>query len=92
MEKHLGSATLVTAWNISFRFLPVKKTSDLLLVMSNLYSLEYGALVMSPKVCVSPILFILLAVLWIRIRNNLSCWIRIRILNADLNPDPGGQK
>jgi len=31
------------------RFLPVKKTSDLLLVMSNLYSLEHGALVMSPK-------------------------------------------
>lgn len=31
------------------RFLPVKKTSDLLLVMSNLYSLESGALVMSPK-------------------------------------------
>ena len=33
-----------------YRFLPVKKTSDLLLVMSNLYSLEHGALVMSPKV------------------------------------------
>jgi len=31
------------------RFLPVKKTSDLLLVMSNLYSMEFGALVMSPK-------------------------------------------
>jgi len=31
------------------RFLPVKKTSDLLLVMSNLYSLNHGALVMSPK-------------------------------------------
>lgn len=31
------------------RFLPVKKTSDLLLVMSNLYSLDHGALVMSPK-------------------------------------------
>lgn len=31
------------------RFLPVKKSSDLLLVMSNLYSLESGALVMSPK-------------------------------------------
>jgi len=31
------------------RFLPVKKSSDLLLVMSNLYSLQYGALVMSPK-------------------------------------------
>ena len=30
------------------RFLPVKKTSDLLLVMSNLYSLEHGALIMSP--------------------------------------------
>ena len=30
------------------RFLPVKKTSDLLLVMSNLYSLEHGALKMSP--------------------------------------------
>ena len=34
---------------IHFRFLPVKKSSDLLLVMSNLYSLQYGALVMSPK-------------------------------------------
>ena len=32
------------------RFLPVKKTSDLLLVMSNLYSLDHGSLVMSPKV------------------------------------------
>jgi len=31
------------------RFLPVKKTSDLLLVMSNLYSLDHGALIMSPK-------------------------------------------
>jgi len=30
------------------RFLPVKKTSDLLLVMSNLYSLDHGSLVMSP--------------------------------------------
>ncbi len=28
--------------------------------------------------------------LWIRIRINLSCWIRIRMLNAD--PDPGGQR
>ena len=33
------------------RFLPVKMTSDLLLVMSNLYSLESGALSMSSKVC-----------------------------------------
>ncbi|XP_066999787.1 UTP--glucose-1-phosphate uridylyltransferase isoform X2 [Anabrus simplex] len=31
------------------RFLPVKKTSDLLLVMSNLYSLNHGSLVMSPQ-------------------------------------------
>ncbi|CAD7081969.1 unnamed protein product [Hermetia illucens] len=31
------------------RFLPVKKTSDLLLVMSNLYSLKSGSLVMSPE-------------------------------------------
>jgi len=31
------------------RFLPVKKTSDLLLVMSNLYSLDHGFLEMSPK-------------------------------------------
>lgn len=31
------------------RFLPVKKTSDLLLVMSNLYTLTLGALVMSSK-------------------------------------------
>uniref|UniRef100_A0AAQ6IHD9 UTP--glucose-1-phosphate uridylyltransferase n=1 Tax=Anabas testudineus TaxID=64144 RepID=A0AAQ6IHD9_ANATE len=31
------------------RFLPVKTTSDLLLVMSNLYSLEAGCLTMSPK-------------------------------------------
>jgi len=30
------------------RFLPVKKTSDLLLVMSNLYNLKNGSLVMSP--------------------------------------------
>ncbi|XP_064484807.1 UTP--glucose-1-phosphate uridylyltransferase-like [Ornithodoros turicata] len=30
------------------RFLPVKKTSDLLLVMSNLYSMKSGSLVMSP--------------------------------------------
>lgn len=30
------------------RFLPVKKTSDLLLVMSNLYSLKNGTLDMSP--------------------------------------------
>lgn len=31
------------------RFLPVKKTSDLLLVMSNLYNLSNGSLVMSPQ-------------------------------------------
>merc|ERR1719186_1020974 len=31
------------------RFLPVKKTSDLLLVMSNLYSMNNGSLIMSPK-------------------------------------------
>jgi len=31
------------------RFLPVKKTSDLLLVMSNLYTMNFGSLVMSPK-------------------------------------------
>lgn len=30
------------------RFLPVKKTSDLLLVMSNLYSLDKGTLIMNP--------------------------------------------
>jgi UTP--glucose-1-phosphate uridylyltransferase len=29
------------------RFLPVKKTDDLLLIMSNLYSMEKGSLVMS---------------------------------------------
>lgn len=31
------------------RFLPVKKTSDLLLVKSNLYDLKNGSLIMSPK-------------------------------------------
>jgi len=31
------------------RFLPVKKTSDLFLIMSNLYSLNAGALAMSPE-------------------------------------------
>ena len=31
------------------RFLPVKKTSDLLLVMSNLYTLHQGALIMSQQ-------------------------------------------
>lgn len=31
------------------RFLPVKKTSDLLLVMSNLYSLKNGSLIMSSQ-------------------------------------------
>lgn len=31
------------------RFLPVKKSSDLLLVMSNLYSLQAGSLIMSPQ-------------------------------------------
>lgn len=31
------------------RFLPVKKTSDLMLVKSNLYVLKNGSLVMSPK-------------------------------------------
>lgn len=31
------------------RFLPVKKTSDLLLVMSNLYKLQNGSLIMSPQ-------------------------------------------
>ncbi|XP_059095625.1 UTP--glucose-1-phosphate uridylyltransferase-like isoform X2 [Tigriopus californicus] len=31
------------------RFLPVKKSSDLLLIMSNLYSLRNGSLVMSPE-------------------------------------------
>ena len=33
------------------RFLPVKKTSDLLLLRSNLYSHHHGNLVMSAKVC-----------------------------------------
>ena len=32
------------------RFLPVKKTSDLLLLMSNLYTHQHGKLLMSPKV------------------------------------------
>jgi hypothetical protein len=32
----------------------------------------------------------ILSGLWIRIRINLSCWIRI--LNADPDPDQGGQK
>ena len=32
------------------RFLPVKKISDLLLVMSDLYSLDHGSLIMSPLV------------------------------------------
>ena len=31
------------------RFLPVKKTSDLLLIMSNLYALKHGFLSMSPE-------------------------------------------
>ena len=31
------------------RFLPVKTTSDLLIIMSNLYSLRNGTLVMNPK-------------------------------------------
>ena len=31
------------------RFLPVKKTSDLLLIMSNLYKLNNGSLVMAPE-------------------------------------------
>lgn len=31
------------------RFLPVKKTSDLMLVMSNLYTLRNGSLIMSPQ-------------------------------------------
>lgn len=31
------------------RFLPVKKTSDLMLVMSNLYTMKHGSLVMSPQ-------------------------------------------
>ena len=31
------------------RFLPVKKTSDLLLIMSNLYALNHGFLTMSPE-------------------------------------------
>ena len=31
------------------RFLPVKTTSDLLVIMSNLYHLRTGALEMSPK-------------------------------------------
>ena len=34
---------------IRSRFLPVKKTSDLLLIMSNLYTLSAGLLVMSPE-------------------------------------------
>ena len=32
------------------RFLPVKKSSDLLLLMSNLYTHHHGKLLMSPKV------------------------------------------
>lgn len=31
------------------RFLPVKRTSDLLLIMSNLYKLQHGSLVMAPE-------------------------------------------
>ena len=35
---------------VHVRFLPVKKTSDLLLVMSNIYTMNQGSLAMSPKV------------------------------------------
>jgi len=31
------------------RFLPVKKTQDLLSVMSNLYEIDNGSLIISPK-------------------------------------------
>ena len=31
------------------RFLPVKKSSDLLLIMSNLYKMKEGSLIMSPE-------------------------------------------
>ncbi|XP_055334550.1 UTP--glucose-1-phosphate uridylyltransferase-like [Paramacrobiotus metropolitanus] len=31
------------------RFLPVKKTDDLLMIMSNLYSIQQGTLIMNPK-------------------------------------------
>ena len=31
------------------RFLPVKKTSDLLVVMSNLFTLKSGTLIMNPE-------------------------------------------
>jgi len=41
------------------RFLPVKQTSDLLLVMSNLYSLDHGALIMSPMVAAIIIIMIM---------------------------------
>ena len=38
----------MNAFDSRSRFLPVKKSSDLLLIMSNLYSLQNGALDMSP--------------------------------------------
>lgn len=54
LETAVGSAMKCFEGSIGMnvprsRFLPVKKTSDLLLVMSNLYSLKNGSLVMSPQ-------------------------------------------
>lgn len=54
LETAVGAAMKVFDGGIGInvprcRFLPVKKSSDLLLVMSNLYSLSHGSLVMSPQ-------------------------------------------
>lgn len=54
LETAVGAAMKIFEGGIGInvprsRFLPVKKTSDLLLVMSNLYNLKTGSLTMSPQ-------------------------------------------
>ncbi|XP_045460351.1 UTP--glucose-1-phosphate uridylyltransferase isoform X2 [Harmonia axyridis] len=54
LETAVGAAMKIFEGGIGInvprsRFLPVKKTSDLLLVMSNLYNLKNGSLTMSPQ-------------------------------------------
>lgn len=47
---HRLLVNLLTGINVPrSRFLPVKKTSDLLVVMSNLFTLKNGTLIMNPE-------------------------------------------
>ncbi|XP_046577568.1 LOW QUALITY PROTEIN: UTP--glucose-1-phosphate uridylyltransferase-like [Haliotis rubra] len=54
------------------RFLPVKTSSDLLIVMSNLYNMKTGALEMSPKRCFPTVPLVKLGTHFTKVKDFLS--------------------